>query len=906
VRSRESSQLGATVGVPRVACQTMGVLALLEGLGRLAAQMWTARVVAFLLEHPSWCKGQVCGYLGDAPADGLQRLVGRYGGPDLVRLSPQRVAEAGLRLDPEAGAIIWPVAGPQGKPLAWVCAIGGVAEEDRLREGLTLSQVGELVQRLLTQLPAGAEVPPPASVASAVGPLGIEAGSSEELVVIEALDGRVVAVSAPVEQWGQVSVHPRAESLFEALVAPADVSKLEDLYFDALGAGRAGPVKTRLGGGSPGVIAWSCHLLFERSRPVGLLWYGQRALLEPTLEPRPRAPARSGKWEAKALELLGWLGQQSFRNVLDAVRQHLKAAASLAPTVCGAFLEPVSGGVRLVAAWPRRRIEGLRFAVSVRSVRKVLAEPSWFPPRALAWRELFGAMAWKPGRALIAGRVELGGEIVGWLVFCIDDKAGPAAELRHFLDGVATSLARAWSNWELKRVRRQLRLSRRVWAYQDPLTGLPNALALRRRLERVCQRAAERGEKVALALIDLDRFKHFNDTLGYAAADRLLQVLAGRLAEKAGRKAWVARVSGDRFAVVLAGAWPRREIEAWFRDVVATIREPIQVDGHQAHVTASTGVSIFPDDALDEGGLLQHADTALATAKSRGRDELVVYSELSLRIHPGSSRLEHALQGALAAGELELRFQPEYSAEGEVVCLEGLLTWNRPRLGRCPAERFIATAERTGLIIPIGEWVLGEACRWASQWRRVTGKPVRVAVNVSAVQLTRSDFVDVLAETLKATHLEPSLLEIEITENSLVEEAGEAIWALTRIRDLGVTVALDDFGKGYSSLGYLRFLPISVLKLDRSFLPRSGSARRALALVRSVVAMAHRLGLTVVGEGVETAQQLSLLLQVRCDRVQGFYLSPPVMPDQVESLLASRPSPFVKRHAGEKIPGHSN
>ena len=409
-------------------------------------------------------------------------------------------------------------------------------------------------------------------------------------------------------------------------------------------------------------------------------------------------------------------------------------------------------------------------------------------------------------------------------------------------------------------------------ARHDALTGLPNRLVFEERLGRALEEARRHDWLLAVFFIDLDRFKQINDSLGHATGDTVLRQVAGRLAGAVRKGDCLARLGGDEFGLILNGLSDTNDGLRVGRKLVESLSPPFQIGTREIFLTASIGISLYPRDGREAVTLQSNADAAMYRAKYRGRNQIEFFKAEAGLAALERMEIEAALHRALEHGEMELYYQPQTGPRHELVALEALLVWNHPRLGSTPPEQFISVAEDSGAIVPIGVWALGEACRQNAAWRRAGLPRVKVAVNVSPVQFSRSDFVDTVAQALADSGLDPSLLELEITENVVMKGPDESVRQIERLRALGVGVAIDDFGTGYSSLSYLRLLPIDGLKIDRSFLKELERDPNTLPLVSAIVALAHGLGLTIVAEGVETQQQFETLRSIGCDRFQGYLL----------------------------------
>ena len=425
-------------------------------------------------------------------------------------------------------------------------------------------------------------------------------------------------------------------------------------------------------------------------------------------------------------------------------------------------------------------------------------------------------------------------------------------------------------------------------ALHDRLTGLPNRSLLHDRLNQELARARREGSMVAILLLDLDGFKDINDSLGYPFGDRLLGAIAQRITTAVRATDTLARLGGDEFALVQPQIRQTAEVLALAEKVLATVARPFAVDGQEVRTSTSIGIALFPQDGLDTDTLLQHAELALYRAKAQGRNQLRFFEPAMDEAAQARRRLDRELRQALERGEFVLHYQPQLElATGRFAGVEALVRWNHPERGLVLPGAFIPAAEANGLIRPLGAWVLREACRQARAWRQ-QGWDLSVAVNLSPAELRHSHFPPAVGEALAATGLEPGRLELEITEGVLmenVEQQGDGF--LRGLTADGVRLALDDFGIGYSSLAYLKHLPVKTIKIDRSFVRDLGHDPDALALVRAIVTLGHSLRKRVVAEGVENALQLALLRELGCDEAQGYYIARPLDAGQLESLLAA-------------------
>lgn len=425
-------------------------------------------------------------------------------------------------------------------------------------------------------------------------------------------------------------------------------------------------------------------------------------------------------------------------------------------------------------------------------------------------------------------------------------------------------------------------------AYHDPLTGLPNRSLLMDRLGQALAQAQRHQGLLALLFLDLDRFKNVNDTLGHLLGDRLLCQVAERLRTALRECDTIARLGGDEFVVLLTDVQDVADAAHVADKLLAALAAPFVLGERELHINASLGVSLYPRDGQDADALLKYADTALYKAKEGGRNAYRFFSpDMDIEAHQ-RLRLENDLRRAASRGELSLHYQPQVVlSDGQVFSLEALLRWHHPVEGWIPPDRFIPLAEDTGLIHALGEWVLDTACQQMRQWQAQGLTNLRVAVNLSAHQLRRPGLDQCVQQALARSGLSPASLELEITESSMMQDPAQSLALLRRLRSLGVHLSIDDFGTGYSSLAHLTELPLQRLKIDRSFIAGLPADDRSAAIVEAVIAMARRLGLAVLAEGVETAEQCQLLKRSGCDEMQGFLLARPVPAEQVPALLAA-------------------
>lgn len=416
----------------------------------------------------------------------------------------------------------------------------------------------------------------------------------------------------------------------------------------------------------------------------------------------------------------------------------------------------------------------------------------------------------------------------------------------------------------------------------DTLTTLPNRLALQSTMAHAVAEGRSRNTLIALLLLDLDHFKGLNDTLGPGVGDRILFEVAGRLKESVQEKDTVSRQSGDEFAILINDCGNVSMVALIAERLLASIRRPLLLDGHDIALSACIGISIYPEDGDDVEALLKNADTALHAAKAVGRDSYRFFEAEMNSVIGERLRLEHDLRQALARRELFLDYQPQYDAgDGRMLGVEALLRWRHPQQGLISPASFIPIAEETGLIVSIGEWVLDEACRQNAAWLAAGCGPLVVAVNLSALQITQAGLSATVSAALRRHALPPALLELEITESVLMRDTDRALEVLSDLRRIGIKVSIDDFGTGYSSLNYLKRLPLDKLKIDRSFIRDLPRDANDVAITQAIIAISSKLGLAVIAEGVETREQFEFLRNNGCNQIQGFYFSRPRPPQEI-------------------------
>ncbi len=515
-------------------------------------------------------------------------------------------------------------------------------------------------------------------------------------------------------------------------------------------------------------------------------------------------------------------------------------------------------------------------------------DPSLPPPVFAQQEKILTKESWQQltaefGKALVTGGAfELELEVVR------HDKATVWIRIRgerqHSATGEATGLCGIAQDITLnKHAEKQVQFL----AYYDALTGLPNRILLSDRLTQALASARRRGESIGLLFLDLDRFKIINDSLGHSIGDLLLHEVATRLREQTRDPDTVARIGGDEFLIVLNGIRGSSDAAAAAQRIISAIASEFVIQGRSLKISCSLGICVYPEHGEDAESLIKNADAAMYGAKENGRNRYRFFTkEMNAHVIERST-LERGLRTALDNQELFLMYQPQVHIEtGRIVGLEALLRWQHPELGSVPPDKFIKVAENSGLIIPIGEWVLRTACLQLHEWQQQGLPPVCMAVNVSAIQFRQEGFREMIKKILRESDLAPHFLELELTESLLTKNADVVFAVMQDLKDMGLKLAIDDFGTGYSSLSYLRQLPVSKLKIDRSFIRDVATNADAAVIATAIISLAKGLNLKVIAEGVETEEQLAFLQARQCDEMQGYYFSKPLRIEDVTSKVA--------------------
>lgn len=430
-------------------------------------------------------------------------------------------------------------------------------------------------------------------------------------------------------------------------------------------------------------------------------------------------------------------------------------------------------------------------------------------------------------------------------------------------------------------------------AFYDPLTDLPNRTLFSNKLDTALKNMRGDSEQGCVLFIDIDDFKKVNDTLGHNYGDQLIKLIAEMLKISVERDDIICRFGGDEFVILHPGTGNSTHYSSMAARILNIFNNPFEIGEKQIFVTASIGITVYPNDGKDESTLLKNADAAMYKAKEQGKNmyyfyDKEIYSEINRK-----SIVEKYVRNALKNYEFTMYYQPQIDARtGKIDSFEALVRWKSPEFGIVMPSDFISVAEETGLIIPMGEWILRSVCAQNKEWKQKGYSYDFIAINISPVQLRQNGFVEMIERVLKETGLSPDNIEIEITENILVKPFNESIEVLFKLYNMGVRIALDDFGTGYSSLNYLRLLPINTLKIDKSFINSLDYSSSEMSIVEGIVTLAHKMNLTVIAEGVEKEEQIKLLKESNCDKFQGFYFSKAVSAEDIENLFRTNMTAF--------------
>jgi diguanylate cyclase (GGDEF)-like protein/PAS domain S-box-containing protein len=434
--------------------------------------------------------------------------------------------------------------------------------------------------------------------------------------------------------------------------------------------------------------------------------------------------------------------------------------------------------------------------------------------------------------------------------------------------------------------RKQIEQEIRYLAGHDPLTQLPNRTLLNEGFTEAMQDAKLNEKMLAVLFIDLDRFKFINDTLGHILGDKLLKIIADRMKFAMRPSDILARIGGDEFMILLKDVTEVDEVTGIANRILGAFEPVFYLDGHEIHITASIGISLYPHDGQDVQELLKNADSAMYRAKEQGKNNYELYSPVLNEKAMEKLMLQNSLQNALARNEFIIYYQPIVNTKTKnIVGLEALMRWKHPKLGIIPPSDFIPLAEETGIILPMTEWILKKVCSQCKEWHEKGYKDLYVAVNLSSQHFNKKNWDKMILEALSESKLKPSSLELEINENSIMKNAPQTIKVINSLRQKGIKFSIDDFGTGYSSLSYLTQFPIDGLKIDQSFMRFITTDSDDAAIITAIVYMAHNLNLRVTAEGIENSDQLKFMDSIDCDYAHGYYFSRPVPKDEIDKLL---------------------
>jgi diguanylate cyclase (GGDEF)-like protein len=505
-------------------------------------------------------------------------------------------------------------------------------------------------------------------------------------------------------------------------------------------------------------------------------------------------------------------------------------------------------------------------------------------PRMAPWREAALAAGFQSSAAL---PLVNDGQAVGALTLYSGEPTAFDADEVNLLNELAGDLAFGIVNLRLRAKHREAERQLAFLAHHDPLTHLPNRLLLVDRFERARTAALRDGSAIAVLFLDLDNFKQINDGLGHQVGDELLIQAVARLRKCVWDVDTICRQGGDEFIILLTQIADAKVVSGIAERILGAFAEPFEIAHHSVTTSFSIGIAIYPGDGADFETVLKNADTATYQAKESGRNTYRFFTERMNVDAAAYVQLQNNLRQALRQGEFSLHFQPQFALDsGRIVGTEALVRWQRPHGLMLPSD-FIGTAEQSGLIVPLGTWILDEACRCAAEWRTNGALPPVVAVNLSALQFKRGNILEAVERALGNSGLPPQRLELELTESILLQDTEAIIETLCAFKSMGVRLAIDDFGTGYSSLAYLKRLPVDKLKIDQSFIRQLGDGGKEEAIVRAIIQLGHTLQLTVTAEGVESPQQLDFLTSHGCNEAQGFLLGRPLPTDALNRMLAA-------------------
>ncbi|HYR90229.1 MAG TPA: EAL domain-containing protein [Terriglobia bacterium] len=707
-----------------------------------------------------------------------------------------------------------------------------------------------------------------------------------DLLYAHDLEWRLIRVNRAFEQVTGYTRNIALGTSFLDFVAPEHRSKLIEGTEEQRRGARPHPLEIDLltSTGSRVMLEITTELIFEKGQLVGVQGFGR------DITERKRGAAAIAELTEKAsdmtafnshLLLLHRLSTTPYTHLASLFSEYLAAGCEIFSMPHAAIWQATSDGLVLRAAHGQGAVvEDPAAAIVVENKSTIINDGTDNRCRSALY---VGAPLFLDDR--LFGSVGFWSHVPGRL----RPHAREIVEL--MAQGIATALHHIHMGQQLA-----------VSATQDPLTRVANKLLFSQRLEIALADARDRGSMVAIIFIDLDRLKRINEGFGRNVGNAFLEHMAARLQAHMRLGDTLARMGGDEFAAILPGMGEHAQVLAMVHRLLDAVRTPCRIGENELSVSASIGVSVYPRDGVDADTLLRNATAAMYAAERRGSDNVQLYSTEDTKTAVARLTIATSLRRALERNEFRLFFQPQVDFRGQIAGAEVLLSWLHPELGRVPAGEFIPIAEQTGMILPIGNWVLREACRQATEWLGTGSIRLRTAVNVSAVQFAQAGFVDFVAAVLNETGLPPEFLELEITESLLLRDMQQVAKSLGTLRSLGIRIAIDDFGTGYSSLKYIRHLPVDALKIDRSFVIGFENDNATLGLLSAIVALGHTLGLTVTAEGVETRSQLHLVRMAGCDLAQGHLFGVALDAQTMGALLMKRQPLFAAQIASAEEP----
>ena len=790
-----------------------------------------------------------------------------------------------------------PLMAPDGERLGTLCILDrrpkqlSAKELDSLREFAQLA--GNVLHTWLTMLAGNGDN---LALDSAEQRYRELFENTTDAVYTHDLSGQLTAVNRAAERLLGYTRDELLTMNITDLALPEHEQVMRQMVLEQYGGGTSHSyeLKFRAKNGKQIKLLVGAHLLFTRGQPVGLMGFA-RDITSHIREKnaRTRAEKKLTRTEEELdrytthLEDLHRLITKKYKTIEELHADYLKAGCNILNVQVGIIAEVKENFCYIHASESETDALPLNQAISIQQTRfqRTINQRKTFQYTIKRISNRKPIYAKQGASFLLSTPIFIGQRL--WGVLCFASRKSQPLNGVINKQAVVELMAKGIGNFlldeELKAARCQF-----ILAQRDHLTGLLNGRSLTEGLEQAIRETQGKKKQTAVILIDIDRFRQFNDPLGPVLGDSLLRQIGERLKTNLDSRGCLGRMGSDRFAAIVNNLESIEEAKQITRQLLEAFRKPFRLDMLDLFVTASLGASLFPSDGISAAELFQNADVALRQIKKKGGNDLLFYAPQDTASALERLELDSYLHRALENREFGLRFQPLIDMDGTIAGLEALLSWKNPKLGVVPAARFIPAAEDSGIIVPLGAWVLNEACRQNASWQRKGYPAVNVAVNVSAVQFARADFVEVVKGALERNGLEPSYLELEVTESVVMRDIDQSVETMERLRDLGIRISIDDFGTGYSSLNYLRRLPLDSLKIDRSFLNDADKPKSALPLIESIVSLAHCLDLTVICEGVENWTQLELVRKAGCDRVQGHLFGRSITSVNAGELLKSR------------------